>query len=74
SALTFAPGVRNEKGFLSFADDDFEAFVREAAQGALAEVRRRTADRFLARALTDAYAAFNVAARAPRGESQKGAT
>lgn len=56
-----APGVRNDRGFLRFADEDFEAFVREAALGAMADVRLRTANRFLERALTDAYAAFNVA-------------
>ena len=48
-----APGVRNDGGFLSFADEDLEAFVREAAQDAIADVRRRTANRFLERALTD---------------------
>lgn len=56
-----APGVRNNSGFLSFADEDFEAFVREEAASRLDEVRQRTADRFLARAHQDEYAALNVA-------------
>lgn len=55
-----APGVRNESDFLSFADEDFEAFVREAGQAAMEDVQHRTAARFLARAHIDPYAAFNV--------------
>jgi hypothetical protein len=56
-----APGVRKEARFLSFADEDFEAFVRDAGRDAMEEVQRRTADRFLERALSDDYAACNVA-------------
>lgn len=56
-----APGVRNESGRLGFADEDFEHFVREAGEPAMAEVQARTADRFLANASSSAYAALNVA-------------
>lgn len=56
-----APGVRNTDGLLSFADEDFEAFVREAGKSAIAGVRARAADHFLAHAKSDPYAALNIA-------------
>lgn len=56
-----APMLREDKGYLSFNDDDFEAFIREHAQGALAGVRRSAADYFLSRHLSNPYAAEHVA-------------
>lgn len=55
------PMLREEKKYLSFSDEDFEDFIREHAQGALAEVRRSSADYFLSRHLSDPYAAEHVA-------------
>lgn len=56
-----APGVRNRHGFLTFADEDFEHFVRDSAQDEIGEIRGRAADRLFAQASLDAYAALNVA-------------
>lgn len=56
-----APGVRSADGLLSFADEDFESFIREAAGTAVASVQARTADHFLRHARSNAYAALNVA-------------
>lgn len=56
-----APGVRTTHGSLSFADEDFESFIREAAGVAISRVRMRTAEHFMLRAQVDAYAALNVA-------------
>lgn len=55
------PMLREEKKYLSFNDEDFEDFIREHAQGALAVVRRGAADYFLGRHLSDPYAAEHVA-------------
>lgn len=56
-----APMLREDKGYLGFNDEDFEAFIREHAQSALAEVRRNSADYFLSRHQSDQYAAEHVA-------------
>lgn len=56
-----APGVRSANELLSFADEDFESFVREAAGTAIANVQARTAEHFLQHAGSNAYAALNVA-------------
>ncbi|MDN8646964.1 hypothetical protein Q0S62_00810 [Stenotrophomonas indicatrix] len=56
-----APGVRNAGGLISFADEDFEAFVRTAAQPAIDEVRARAAEHLHSRSGVDSYAALNVA-------------
>ena len=56
-----APGVRNQAGFLSFSDEDFEAYVRERGNSAVQGIQRAAADRFLANAYSDEYAALNVA-------------
>ncbi len=56
-----APGVRLHDEQISFADEDFEAFVRGEAGEAVTEVLARTADRLSAKATTSAYAALNVA-------------
>ena len=66
-----APGVRLQDGSVSFADEDFEAFVRTEGEGELARVRENAAERLLSRAGHDRYAALHVAAAlvaAGRGE------
>lgn len=59
--IDLAPGVRNIGGLLSFADEDFEHFVRESAGGAIVNVQAHAAEHFLRRARSDAYAALNIA-------------
>ncbi len=66
-----APGVRLQDGTVSFADEDFEAFVRAEGESELESARARSADRLLSRADQDGYAALHVAAAlvaAGRGE------
>ena len=66
-----APGVRLQDGTVSFADEDFEAFVRAEGKGELARTRARAADWLRSRADNDRYAALHVAAAlvaADRGE------
>ena len=55
-----APGVRTQDGLLSFADEDFEAYVREKGRRIEQEIHRAAADRFLANADSDEYAASHV--------------
>ena len=57
-----APGVRLQDGAVSFADEDFEAFVRAEGETELARTRARAADWLLLRAGHDRYAALHVAA------------
>ena len=66
-----APGVRLQDGTVSFADEDFEAFVRTEGKGELAQAKACAAEWLLARADQDRYAALHVAAAlvaADRGE------
>ena len=66
-----APGVRLQEGTASFADEDFEAFVRAEGESELARTRARAAEWLLSRAGHDRYAALHVAAAlvaAGRGE------
>ena len=66
-----APGVRLQDGAVSFADEDFEAFVRAESESELAWTRARAAERLFSRAKQDCYAALHVAAAlvaAGRGE------
>lgn len=56
-----APGLRLDTGHVGFADEDFEAFVREAGEAALDSIKDRAADWLLARAGVDAYAGLHVA-------------
>lgn len=56
-----APGIRLEGETAGFADEDFEAFVREQAEPELARVRDRAATWLLYRAQDDSYAAIHVA-------------
>ena len=59
--LDLAPGIRLEDETAGFADEDFEAFVRERAEPELARVRDRAATWLLSRARDDSYAALHVA-------------
>ena len=59
--LDLAPGLRLRGAQLSFADEDFEHFIREEAEPHLAKVLKRTADRLLERAQSDVYAATYAA-------------
>ena len=66
-----APGVRLQDGTVSFADEDFEVFVRTEGKGELARARACAAEWLLSRADQDRYAALHVAAAlvaAGRGE------
>ena len=56
-----APGIRLQDDAVSFADEDFEEFVRAEGGDELASVRERTATRLLSRARDDRYAALHVA-------------
>ena len=56
-----APGVRTLDGFLSFTDEDFEAYVRLQGEPFKQIVQMKSAERMLANAGTDEYAALNVA-------------
>ena len=56
-----APGVRLSEGTVSFVDEDFEDFVRQKGRRDIQSIRSRVADRLLARAEDEDYAAFNVA-------------
>lgn len=65
-----APGIRLQSGYASFADEDFEHFVRMRAVSLLYDVQQRAATWLLSRATFDQYAALNVAtalAAAERG-------
>ena len=67
-----APGVRLQDGAVSFADEDFETFVRDEGESELAWTRERAAEQLLSRADCDRYAALHVAAAlvaAGRGEA-----
>ena len=56
-----APGVRLQNGNVSFADEDFEVFVRAEGEGELVHARESAAAWLLARADHDCYAALHVA-------------
>lgn len=56
-----APGVRNQAGFLSLKDEDFEFYVRDRGAPASQEVLQIAAQRLLNNASRDEYAALNVA-------------
>ena len=57
-----APGVRLQDGGVSFADEDFETFVRAEGEGELVHARDSAAEWLLSRANHDRYAALHVAA------------
>ena len=56
-----APGIRSEDNLLSFADEDFEEYIRAKAINFTEEVKTRAAQRALENAGGDHYAARNVA-------------
>jgi hypothetical protein len=56
-----APGIRLQADLISFADEDFEDFVREAGAAELPNIRGAGATWLLARTQDDEYAALNVA-------------
>ena len=57
-----APGVRLTNDLVSFADEDFEQFVRVEAEAQLVTTQIRIANYFVSRHKSDAYAANHVAA------------
>ncbi len=66
-----APGVRLQGGAATFADEDFEAFVRAEGGTELPRTRTHAANWLLSRAAHDSYAALHVASAlvaAGRGE------
>lgn len=56
-----APGFREHDDTISFADEDFEDFVRGEGSSQLADVQQASASWLLSRASCDRYAALNVA-------------
>jgi hypothetical protein len=59
--LDLAPGLRLRGAQLSFADEDFEQFIRDEADPYLGEISQRVADRLLECGQSDVYAATYVA-------------
>ena len=59
--LDLSPGMKIEDGLVSFADEDFEYFVRSKGESSAVAVTVLAADRLMALRLTDGYAATNVA-------------
>lgn len=59
-----APGLVLADELVSFADEDFEHFLREAATSAIPELRALAADHLMARRMVDPYAASHVASLA----------
>lgn len=57
-----APGVRLNNNLISFADEDFEHFVRTEAGTHLIPIQMQIADHFISHYKYDAYAATHVAA------------
>jgi hypothetical protein len=57
-----APGIRVHQEAVSFADEDFEEFVRREGFDQLKNIQQGAAAWLLARATHDQYAALNVAA------------
>jgi hypothetical protein len=56
-----APALRVRQDVISFADEDFEAFVRQEGVAELDAVREKLANHLLVRAETDRYAAEHIA-------------
>lgn len=57
-----APGVRLTNSTVTFADEDFEQFMRTEADAELGLIRPRIADHFMSRRTSDPYAAAHVGA------------
>lgn len=60
-ATDLAPGIRLINSLLSFADEDFEHFVRTEAEPCLDVTQERIADHFARCYTSDAYAAAHIA-------------
>lgn len=56
-----APGLVLMNELVSFADEDFEHFLREAGASAVSVIGERAADHLMSRRMDDAYAASHVA-------------
>tara|TARA_R110000782_G_scaffold29959_6_gene74498 strand:- start:29428 stop:32046 length:2619 start_codon:yes stop_codon:yes gene_type:complete len=56
-----APGLVLADELVSFADEDFEYFLREAGASAMSAMGARAADHLMARRMADPYAASHVA-------------
>ena len=56
-----APSIRCEDNSISFADEDLEHFVREAAQDVIEDIKDRVAEWMLAHHNVNGYASVNVA-------------
>ena len=52
-----APGLRNQEGFVSISDEDFESYIKGVASNAKQETINIIADLFVSNFLTDPYAA-----------------
>jgi hypothetical protein len=59
--LDLAPGIRLQNNAVSFADEDFEQFVRSEGSDQLSDIRQAAATWLLTRTKHDSYAAANVA-------------
>lgn len=59
--VDLSPGIRLHNDTISFADEDFENFVRTEGKRELSDVRGKAAEWLLSRADNDSYAALNVA-------------
>lgn len=59
-----APGLILADELVSFSDEDFEHFLREAAASAIPEIGALAADHLMARRMVDPYAASHVASLA----------
>ena len=56
-----APGVRRDADLISLSDEDFEDYLRRKGNSVEQEIQHEAAERFLANADSDSYAALNVA-------------
>ena len=56
-----APGVRRDSDWISLSDEDFENYLRRKGSSIEQEIKHKAAERFLANADNDSYAALNVA-------------
>jgi hypothetical protein len=59
--MDLAPGVRVTQDLVSFADEDFEDFMRSEAESQLNEIRGNIADHFARNCKTNSYAAIHIA-------------
>lgn len=60
--MDLAPGIRLHDGLVSFADEDFEHFVRNEGISQLSDVQQNAASWLLSNAGVDRYSAIGVAA------------